>query len=282
MMGVVRVAITGASGFVGRRLASALESAGDEVRAVSIRGEIPAGSFEGCDAVVNLAGESIAQRWTQEVRERIRRSRVEGTRAVVEAMMGVTPRPRVLVNASAVGYYGSRGDEELTEDSAPGGDFLARMAVEWEREAVRFEGRVVRLRIAMVIGRGGAIKKMLPAFRAGVGGRIGDGRQWVSWIHVDDLVSLIRFAIANPGVSGAINASSPEPVRNADFTRELARAVHRPAIVPVPKIALRILFGEMAEVVLLASQRMAPMAAHAAGFGFRFPNLGGALREAVS
>ena len=229
---------------------------------------------------MHLAGEPIAQRWTREVRERIQSSRVAGTGAVVDAMMRAQHRPSVLISASAIGYYGSRGDEELTEDSAPGDDFLARLGVEWEHEAEKFAGRVVKLRIAMVLGPGGALKKMLPPFRMGMGGRIGDGRQWVSWIHLEDLVSLIRFAIENAVVSGPMNASAPEPVRNAEFTEQLARAVHRPAILPIPKFALRILFGEMAQVVL-ASQRVLPKAAHKAGFGFRFPRLGDALRDIV-
>lgn len=266
---------------MGQRLMAALRAAGDEALAVSARGAVSAENFEGTDAVVHLAGEPIAQRWTRTVRERIRSSRVEGTRAVVEAMHRARRRPVVLVSASAIGYYGSRGDEELTENAAPGGDFLAQVGIEWERAAEAFEGRVVTMRIAMVLGRGGALQKMLPPFRMGVGGRIGDGRQWVSWIHLDDLVSLIRFALENPRLSGPVNASAPEPVRNAEFTAELARALRRPAIVPVPKIVLRLMFGEMAEV-LLASQRVLPQAAHEAGFGFRFPRIRDALRDIVS
>jgi uncharacterized protein (TIGR01777 family) len=200
---------------------------------------------------------------------------------VVEAISRAGQTPKVLISASAIGFYGSRADEELTEESAPGDDFLARVAVEWEREARRYEGRVVVLRIAVVLGREGALKKMLLPFRAGLGGRIGDGRQWMSWIHVDDLVGLIRFAIGNAAVSGVLNASSPEPIRNVDFTRELAKALHRPAIFPIPTFALRAMFGEMSEVVL-ASQRVLPAAARRAGFTFRFPELGAALRDVLS
>jgi uncharacterized protein (TIGR01777 family) len=274
----VRIAITGASGFVGARLSRALEAEGHDVRAVSTRGGIRPEQFEGCEAVVNLAGEPVAQRWNARVRERIRSSRVEGTRAVVAAMSGAQ---RVLINASAIGYYGSRGDEVLNESSAPGTDFLARTAVDWEREADNFSGRVVKLRIAMVVGRGGALQKMLLPFKLGIGGRIGDGSQWMSWIHLDDLVSLIVFLIESQELSGVVNASSPNPVTNAEFTRELASVLHRPAIFPVPKVALKLLFGEMSEVVL-ASQRVMPGVACDAGFSFRFPLIGAALRDVVS
>jgi uncharacterized protein (TIGR01777 family) len=279
MMSSVRVAITGASGFVGARLSSVLQSAGHEVRAVSTRGGVRTEDFDGCDAVVHLAGEPVAQRWTPEIRERIRSSRVDGTRAVVNALSRHSTA--TLISASAIGYYGSRGEEVLTESSAPGSDWLARVAVDWEHEAERFSGRVVKLRIAMVVGRGGALAKMLPPFKLGVGGRIGDGSQWISWIHLDDLVSLIIFLIANPRVEGAVNGSSPNPVINLEFTRELASALHRPAIFPVPKAALKLMFGEMSQVVL-ASQRVLPIAACDAGFSFRFQEIGVALRDVVS
>jgi len=278
-MSSVRVAITGASGFVGARLSSVLQSAGHEVRAVSTRGGVRTEDFDGCDAVVHLAGEPVAQRWTPEIRERIRSSRVDGTRAVVNALSRHSTA--TLISASAIGYYGSRGEEVLTESSAPGSDWLARVAVDWEHEAERFSGRVVKLRIAMVVGRGGALAKMLLPFKLGVGGRIGDGSQWVSWIHLDDLVSLIIFLIANPRVEGAVNGSSPNPLINLEFTRELASALHRPAIFPVPKAALKLMFGEMSQVVL-ASQRVLPIAACDAGFSFRFLEIGVALRDVVS
>lgn len=277
----VRVAITGASGFIGDRLSRALEARHDEVRKVSTRHGVRPEQFEGSDAVVHLAGEPVAQRWTREARERIRSSRVDGTRAVVDALSRLPNPPATLISASAIGYYGSRGDEVLTESSKPGDDFLARMAVEWEREAQKFAARVVMPRVAVVIGHGGALKKMLPPFKFGVGGRIGDGKQWMSWIHVEDMISLIIFLMENPGVSGAVNASSPNPVRNADFTRELASALHRPAIFPVPAFALKLMFGEMSEMVM-ASQRVVPTAALDAGFSFRFPEIGAALRDVLS
>jgi uncharacterized protein (TIGR01777 family) len=233
--------------------------------------------------VIHLAGEPVAQRWTREARERIRASRVESTRTLVAALR--PNPPKVLVSASAVGYYGSRGDEILTESAAPAGDFLGRLAVDWEREAQeaqKFDVRVVSLRIAVVLGRnGGALAQMLLPFRLGIGGRIGDGKQWMSWIHLDDLASLAGFALENAGLRGAINASSPNPVTNAEFTRELARALHRPAIVPVPRLALKLLFGEMAEIIF-SSQRVVPEAALKAGFAFRFPGIREALEKEFS
>lgn len=272
----VRIAITGASGFVGRGLGNALTAQGHEIRAISTRGGVRERDFEGSEAVVHLAGEPVAQRWTPAVRERIRLSRVDGTRAVVEA--AARANASVLVSASAIGYYGSRGDEVLTEFSPPGDDFLSRVAVEWEREADRFPGRVVKLRISVVLGRGGALQKMLLPFRLGIGGRIGDGSQWMSWIHLEDLISLIVFALKNAHVAGAVNASSPEPVTNAQFTRELAQALHRPAIFPVPKFAIKMLLGEMSQI-LLSSERVMPRAALESGFVFRFPEIRGALRN---
>ena len=275
----MKIAITGGTGFVGRRLVSKLKAAGEEVRMVSLRSAARAQDFAECEAVIHLAGEPVAQRWTDAARERIRSSRVESTRSLVEALRGSPPA--TLISASAVGYYGSRGDEVLTESAAPAADFLGQVAVEWEREAQKAEAfgvRVVRLRIAMVLGRdGGALKKMLPPFRLGMGGRIGSGRQWMSWIHIEDLVAMIEFALRTQ-LRGAVNGSAPNPVRNDEFTRELARAVHRPAIFPVPVFGLKLLFGEMAEMVY-ASQRVVPEAALRAGFQFRFPDVDGALRD---
>jgi len=275
----MKIAITGAGGFVGRHVAARLRD--HTIQPVSIRSGVTARDFAGCDAVIHLAGEPVAQRWARQVREKIRASRVEGTRAVVAALRA--DPPKVLISASAIGYYGSRGDEILTESATPGDDFLARIAVQWEREAIAagsFGVRVVLPRISMVLGRdGGALAKMLTPFRLGAGGRLGNGRQWMSWIHIEDLVSLIAFALESD-VSGPINAAAPNPVTNAEFTRALARAVHRPAIFPVPKLALRAVFGEMAEMVL-ASQRVVPEAALRAGFAFRFPELGPALGDLI-
>jgi uncharacterized protein (TIGR01777 family) len=270
----MNITITGASGFIGRRLMKSLAKAGHSVRALSRHAQ----PVE-CDVVIQLAGEPVAQRWTAEAKRRIRESRVAGTRNLVEALATLTHRPEVLICASAIGYYGSRGDEILTESSSPGSGFLPEVCVAWEREAQAAEAfgmRVVRVRTGLVLAAGGgALVRMLPPFRMGVGGRLGSGQQWMSWIHLEDLVGLFQFAVERQ-VRGPLNAVAPHPVTNSDFTRELARALRRPALFPVPGFALRLLFGEMAEV-LLASQRVTPAAAEAAGFRFRFPQLAPAL-----
>jgi hypothetical protein len=245
------------------------------------QGEPPVDALRDSDAVVHLAGENVAQRWTAGAKRRIRQSRELGTRRLVCALARLPRRPSALVCASAIGYYGSRGEETLIESSAPGAGFLSEVCTAWEREAVAAEAlgiRVVRVRIGILLDpQGGALQRMLPPFRLGAGGRLGDGRQWMSWIHRDDLAGLFRFAVEKP-IRGPLNAVAPNPAANAAFTRELARALHRPAIFPVPKFALRFMFGEMSEV-LLASQRVAPKAATAAGFVFRFPALGPALAD---
>ncbi len=295
----MKIAISGASGLIGRRLLKVLGKAGHALHVLSrhagtnlppgvrlsvwdpAKGEPPAEALRDADAVVHLAGENVAQRWTAESKRRILESRVAGTRSLVEALRKLPRRPAALICASAVGYYGSRGDEVLTEASAPGTGFLPDVCMAWEREAQTAETlgmRVARIRIGVALDRrGGALARMLPPFHAGVGGRLGDGRQWMSWIHLEDLAELFRFAVENP-VGGPVNAVAPEPLTNAGFTRELARALHRPAIFPMPKLALRLLFGEMSEV-LLASQRALPQAAQAAGFLFRFSQLGPALAD---
>jgi len=278
----MNVAITGASGFIGRAVAENLRDSGHIVRAVSLRGGLEPGALAGVNAVVHLAGEPVAQRWTAAARDRILRSRVEGTRALVAAMRGQPPQ--VLISASAVGYYGSRGDEVLTESAPPADDFLGRVAAAWEEAAQAAESlgvRVARLRIGVVLGpSGGALARMLPPFRLGVGGRLGSGHQWMSWIHIDDLIALIAFLMKESTVRGAFNATSPFPVTNREFTRALAEAVHRPAILPVPAFALRWMFGEMSEV-LLASQRAFPDAAQRAGFVFEHPDIYAVLAQLV-
>jgi uncharacterized protein len=276
------IAVTGATGFVGSALTARLRRDGHQVRPISIRSAPEASAFEGCDAVVHLAGEPIAQRWTAAAKRRILGSRVEGTRSVVEALAKLQKRPRVLVSSSGVGFYGSRGEEALTENAAPGDDFLAEVCVAWEAEAQEAASlgiRVVTPRTAMVLGPdGGALAKLLLPFRMGVGGRIGSGTQWVSWVHRDDLISLILVAIEKPDLDGPVNAVAPNPVTNLEFTKTLAAELHRPAIVPVPGIALKLLYGEMSDV-LLGGQRAIPEAALRAGFEFRFPRLDAALRE---
>jgi len=275
-------AITGATGLLGRCIADHLRATGGIVRAISTRTPPQSRDLEGCDAIIHLAGEPVAQRWTVAARERIINSRVDGTRELVKAIGGLTQPPKVLLNASAIGYYGSRGDEILTESAGPGNDFLARVCVEWEREAQeaeKFGVRVARLRTSVVLAQnGGALEQMLTPFRLGVGGKIGDGRQWMSWIHIDDIAALMSFILATPALQGPVNASAPNPVINADFTRELARVLHRPAIFSVPRLVLKALLGEMAQVIL-ASQRVIPEAASDAGFEFKFPTIGLALTD---
>jgi uncharacterized protein (TIGR01777 family) len=278
----MNIAITGGSGFLGRAVADRLRAEGHAVTSISLRTAPRPEIFAGCDAVVHLAGEPVAQRWTAAARERIRESRVRGTRSLVTALRDQPPR--VLISASAVGYYGSRGDEILTEEAEPASDFLGQVAVDWEQEArsaEQFGVRVVMPRIGVVLGRGGgALDRMALPFRWGVGGRLGTGRQWMSWIHLDDLVALIEFAIRTPALSGAVNAVAPHPVTNAEFTRALAAALHRPALFPVPAVALKLLLGEMSQVIL-ASQRVVPEAALRAGFRFRYSDVGPALAAAL-
>jgi uncharacterized protein len=283
----MNVALTGASGFIGRRATEFLEKQGHTVRAISLRSAPNPQQLAGCEAVVHLAGEPVAQRWTASVRRRILDSRVQGTRALVSALRAHPPN--VLVSASGIGYYGSCADRILTEQSSKGDDFLSEVASAWEREAREAEKlgtRVVCLRIGTVLGAlqhkpGGALAKMLLPFRLGIGGRIGPGTQWMSWIHLEDLCSLILFALPESTLRGAFNAVSPHPVTNADFTRAFARALHRPALLPVPAFALNLLFGQMSEM-LLGSQRAIPEAAVAAGFEFRYPEIGAALIQILS
>lgn len=274
----MNITISGASGFIGSRLQTAL--AGHTIRTVGHRtgGWDPA-ALRDADAVIHLAGEPVAQRWTAAAKQRILESRVQGTRRLVEILAGLPKRPQTLVCSSAIGYYGARGDEILTESSTPGKGFLAEVCIAWEKEARAAEAlgtRVVMVRTGLVLDpKGGALQRMLPAFRMGAGGRIGSGRQWMSWIHIQDLVSLMSFALDHP-LRGPVNGVAPEPVTNSDFTRGLAAALRRPAIFPMPSAVLQLLFGEMSEM-LLASQRVLPREAESAGFSFRYPTLTAAL-----
>jgi hypothetical protein len=238
--------------------------------------------LDGADAVVHLAGETVAQRWTASAKQRIRSSRIEGTRTLVSALGRLPRRPAVLLAASAVGIYGSRGEEILTESSSPGGGFLADLTKEWEAAANTAESlgiRVVNLRFGVVLGRdGGAFPKMVRPFRFGVGGRLGSGRRWMPWIHVEDAVKMIAFALDNATLRGPLNVTAPNPVTNREFMRRLAAALHRPGFAFVPRFALKIVLGEMAEM-LLGSARVLPAVAEAAGFMFRHPDLVSALRD---
>jgi uncharacterized protein len=296
----MRALVTGATGFVGRRLLRRLDApvvlsrdAASAERALAEyhvtvfpwdpgAGPPPAQALDGVDAVFHLAGESVAAgRWTAAKKARLRDSRLVGTRNLVAALAAGERRPRVLISASAVGYYGDRGDEILEETAAPGSDFLSEVCVAWEQASQRAADlgiRVVNPRIGIVLGStGGALAKMLTAFKLGLGSPLGTGRQWMPWIHIDDLVELLLYAAACAAVVGPCNAVAPEPVRNRDFTRTLGRVLRRPTVLPsVPAFILRLALGEFARV-LLGSQRAIPAAMQRHGYQFQFPELEAAL-----
>jgi uncharacterized protein (TIGR01777 family) len=249
-------------------------------------GPPPPQAFEGVEAVIHLAGESIAaRRWTDEQKRRIRDSRIIGTRNLVEGIIGANPRPAIFVSGSAVGFYGNRGDEVLDESSSPGVGFLPEVCRSWEAEALRAEDASVRvglIRTGVVLSpKGGALEKMLPPFKFGVAGPLGSGRQWFPWIHIDDIVGIFREAILSSKLRGAVNGAAPGIVTNAEFTRQLAGVLHRPAFIPAPEFALRLLMGEMAQIVL-DSMRVVPKAANAAGYNFKYPDLQQALRNLLT
>ncbi len=285
---------------IGRALSRALAANGDEVAALVRRapgrGEVqwdPAQPLDpeklaGCDAVVHLAGKNIAGRWTEKFKQEVRDSRVKGTQtlAIVAAeAYRQTGRPRVFISASAIGYYGNRGDELLTEESSPGRGFLPDVSQQWEAatNSARDAGvRVVNLRIGVVLARdGGALPSMLLPFRLGLGGRVGDGQQYWSWVSLDDVVGVILFALQNDSVCGPVNVVSPEPARNEDFVRALGEQLHRPTIFPLPALIVRTLFGEMGDTALLGSARVEPAKLKASGYQFRHPHLKDALRAAL-
>ncbi len=303
----MRALITGATGLVGRELCKHLTSPvvltrsladakrllGPSVQAFEWQPETsiaPAAALEGIDAVFHLAGEPVAEgRWTPEKKRRIRDSRVLGTKNLVAALRASATPPRVLVSVSAVGYYGDRGDEELGEGAPRGEGFLADVCEAWEAEARAAERpgmRVVVARLGLVLAeRGGALERMLPPFRMGVGGKLGNGRQWMPWVHMDDVIGLLlhaarEHAAPEQRLSGPLNIASPKPVTNAEFTRTLGHALRRPAILSVPRVALRVAFGELSEA-LLSSQRVMPRAAQATGYGFVYSELAPALAACV-
>jgi uncharacterized protein (TIGR01777 family) len=287
----MRCIVSGGTGFIGRHVVERLRQNNHTVAIWTrdrnaghltwdpLNGEPSSRSLNDIDAVIHLAGEPVAQRWNDKVRARIRDSRILGTRKLVEAISRARQRPSVLVSASAIGIYGDRGDEILTESSAPGTGFLVDVCRGWEAEADRAERlglRVAKLRIGFVLGKdGGALAQMAPVFRAFAGGRLGSGKQWMPWIHADDVANLFVHAVEN-SVSGVWNASAPEPVTNAEFTRELGRALHRPALFPVPLFALKLAFGDLGQH-MLDSARVVPEAALKAGFAFDYPTLDKAL-----
>jgi uncharacterized protein (TIGR01777 family) len=298
----MKVLISGGSGLVGGALTGALRADGHTVRYLVRPGgkaapgdvqwnplsalvDVPA--MEGFDAVVNLNGASIADgRWTSKRKTILRGSRVDSTRVLVDALSHLKQPPRVFVCASATGYYGNRGDEVLTETSGYGNDFLAILCRAWEGEAARASSSGIRTVIArfgiVLSAEGGALSRMLTPFRLGAGGRLGSGRQWMSWIALEDAVKVLRAAIDDARWNGALNLVSPEPVRNSDFTRVLASVLHRPAICPAPAFALRLALGEMADALLLSSQRVLPECLRQYGYAFRYENLEAALHAVLA
>lgn len=293
----MKVLVSGASGLIGKRLVSDLEKHGDTVVRL-VRGEAhghdvpwnPAEAldpavFDGIGAMIHLAGENIAGRWTEEKKKRMYDSRVQGTSNLARAMAQAKHRPQVLVSASGVGVYGSRGDQVLDEGSPPGNDFLARMARDWEaatESAVQAGIRTVIVRMGVVLApEGGALPQMLGPFRMGLGGRVGSGRQWMSWIAVEDAVAIFRYALDTPGLHGPVNAVAPNPVTNAEFTRTLGRVLSRPALIPLPAAAVRTLFGEMGKTLLLGSSRVRPRRLEKSGYRFRQPELEAALHSVI-
>ena len=314
-MASTRVTLTGATGLIGPRVIDALQAGGAEVSVLSrdasraserlaraglapvqafdwdaLSEPAPVQALQGRDAVVHLAGENIAQRWSESAKLAIRDSRVTGTRNLLAGLEAIgdaqaEQRPRTLVSSSGVGYYGAHGEEPLDEEAPPGKDFLARICVEWEAEASKASAlgmRVALVRTGVVLDRnGGALAKMLPPFRLGVGGPVAGGRQFISWIHLDDLVGLIVAATQDERWSGPINATAPEPVSNREFSRALGRALKRPALLPVPAVALQALYGEMAEIVTQGA-RVVPAKALVLGFQFAHAELAEALSSAIS
>jgi uncharacterized protein (TIGR01777 family) len=302
----MRIVVAGGTGFIGRALCQRLVNAGHTVTALTRDPEkartrvyhavkiVPWQGFRGptedlskalveCDVVINLAGSPIADgRWTPQAKDLLRKSREGTTTAIVTTLAKLKTRPVLLINASAIGYYGPRGDEELTEEAPSGNGFLASLCREWEgaaSAAERLGVRVVMPRIGMVLGKdGGALTRMLPIYRLGLGGPLGHGRQWVSWIHHDDLVELLMF-LMNNAASGPVNATAPHPVTNEDFSKNLGQAIGKPAFLRTPGFVMKLMLGEMAEELLLTGQRVLPRRAQSSGFHFRFPFIAGALND---
>jgi uncharacterized protein (TIGR01777 family) len=301
----MRILVSGSTGFLGTALVETLKVQGHTVAPLvrpgtarrdlagvhsqgvewdPIASRFDAAGAEGAEALIHLAGASIAGgRWNASRKELLRTSRIDATRHLMEALARLQRPPRVIVAASAVGYYGNRGDENLSEASAPGTDFLAGACREWEAETSRgaeFGARVVTLRFGIILAaHGGALPRMALPFKLGAGGRLGDGRQWMSWLTLQEAITIIQFALATPGLAGPVNAVTPNPVQNKEFTNVLAKTLRRPALFPAPAFALRLALGEMADALLLISQRVMPSKLAALGYPFLQPNLSNALAE---
>lgn len=297
------VVVSGATGLIGTALVKRLSSAGYNVKRLmrletssSIaqpgdiswnppENEIDAVGLAGCDAIIHLAGEPIAQRWTSDAKRAIRESRVQGTLLLARTVAAMAIKPKVFLSGSAVGFYGNRGDERLDESSEPGNDFLASVVQDWESSAASIADagvRLVYLRSGLVLsGEGGALGKMLPPFKLGMGGPMGDGNQWMSWISLDDHVSAMLHALTTERLRGPVNLVTPNAVRNAEFTETLGRVLGRPAVIPVPRFALKLMFGEMAEATILSGQHVLPEALVNAGFGYAHPSLEMALHAVL-
>ena len=301
----MKVVITGATGFVGQVIVKQLLAAGDEVIVLTrnvARAAISLGSscryyqwddaeslppleaLEGADGVINLMGESIAKRWDEQHKKRVYNSRINGTRKLVEAIEKLNHKPKVLVSTSAIGIYGNRGSEEINESSTLADDFLGKVCKDWENEANKARNHAVRvaiIRVGIVIGKGGgALAQMLPVFKLGGGGPLGSGKQYMSWIHIDDLASMYVEALKNNDIKGVLNGTSPYPVTNAEFTKVLGKVLRRPAFLPAPAFAIKLAFGEMSQI-LLEGQKVLPVKFKEAKFRFRIPTLEMALKETI-
>ena len=298
----MKILISGASGLVGKHLIPTLKAKGhavyklvrktpksfDEIEWDSEKGfgEVEQAKLENFDAVVHLAGDNVAsENWSDAKKRKIRDSRVVGTRILVDALKQLKNPPKIFVSASAIGFYGDRKDEVLTEDSTPGEGFLPDVCIAWENEiekAAQFAERVAFLRSGVVLAKdGGALEKMLTPFKFGVGGTVGSGKQWMSWIALDDLIEIFHFALENENSRGAVNAVAPNPATNAEFTETLGKVLHRPTILPIPEFAIKLLFGEMGETLLLQGARVLPKKLEDAGFKFRFTNLEKAMKDVL-
>ncbi len=301
----MRILVSGSTGFLGTALIERLQGQGHLIARLlrpgtpqksaggtgaqdiawdPVAGQFGAAASEGADALIHLAGASIAGgRWNAPRKQLLRTSRIDATRQLIAALAIMQRPPRVIVAASAIGYYGNRGDETLTEASAPGNDFLAELCREWEAETARgaeFGARVVSLRFGIILAaHGGALPRMALPFKLGAGGRLGDGRQWMSWVTLAEVIGIVQFALANSSLNGPVNVVAPNPVRNSEFTSVLAKTLHRPAIFPAPAFALRLALGEMADSLLLVSQKVKPLTLTESGYRFQQPDLAGALAE---